>query len=247
VNEQASSILDVDGKALRATAPQATTHAKASALAIALVEAVKSVGGTVPKDGWNKGQGFSYTSHEQVVVHTRSALSVYGLALIPTSLEPLGEYSYKTTKGEGVARTWRQEWLLEHAPSGETRKLSVVVSVPSTDKSASVASSTAERLQLLRLFHLAGSDQEYDKETGEVNGAQRKLVELVNGLASDIEASASFNALAAVVERARKQLEAAKAPDDARAHIQKAIDAKCSTASVDAAKLGAPIFPKVQP
>jgi hypothetical protein len=155
-----------------------------AALTKALCQARSKLSGTVFKSGMNQHQRYAYVGHEQVVRSgAREALGECGLALVQTNVELVSD---AVPAGKVQAHLYRGEFLLLHE-SGESLPLTFLATVQPNDKSAFVASTSLDRVALLRLLCLAGSSDEdpesdwHDQQTqrdrsgatpGQLNGQQ---------------------------------------------------------------------------
>jgi hypothetical protein len=128
-----------------------------AALTKALCQARSKLSGTVFKSGMNQHQRYAYVGHEQVVRSgAREALGECGLALVQTNVELVSD---AVPAGKVQAHLYRGEFLLLHE-SGESLPLTFLATVQPNDKSAFVASTSLDRVALLRLLCLAGSSDE---------------------------------------------------------------------------------------
>lgn len=138
-------------------AHQEQQAADLGALTKALCGARSELSGTVFKAGVNQHQRYAYVGHEQVVRSgAREALSKHGLALVQTNVELVSD---ALPAGKVAAHLYRGTFVLLHE-GGASMPLQFLATVQPNDKSAFVASTSLDRIALLRLLCLAGSSDE---------------------------------------------------------------------------------------
>ncbi len=167
-------------KSLAAVAPEPP----ATTLAQALARARRDCPATVFKGGRNKDQNYSYVGHEQVLGTARAPLLKHDLVLEQQSVSYAGELSYSTRNGPRPVWRWTGMFVLIHAPSAQERLYSFEATTQANDKAAYVASTALDRVALLRVLGLAGSDvenpehdshDEFAKQNQPAPGAGRTL------------------------------------------------------------------------
>jgi hypothetical protein len=127
----------------------------------ALRDARRELTGVIYKGGSNQAQRYKYVGHEQVLMVVRGVLLKHDLVFLPThvkyvaAVEKTGEAGKVTT-----VLLWEGLFELTHVPSGMTKAFSCMASTILNDKAAFVASTSLERVALLRLMALAGSSDE---------------------------------------------------------------------------------------
>ncbi len=126
----------------------------------ALIAARRAVHALVFKANEHKGQGgYTYVSHEQVLIHARDALLSHGLLLEQRSVAYDGELTVPTQRGESRVWRWTGAFALVHE-RGEERPYVFAATTQPNDKGAFVASTSLDRVAHMRVLQLAGTKDE---------------------------------------------------------------------------------------
>lgn len=178
-----------------------------SKLNMALVHARLELTGIIYKGGQNTAQRYNYVGHEQVLMVVRSILLKHGLLFLPTHVK----YVAKLDHGEkSPVLLWEGMFELTHIESGEMRVFTCMASTILNDKGAFVASTSLERVALLRLMALAGSSDEEaspyveDPESDHSQGEQEQKQEANERLTAALAALAKCQDQADMVTWFRK-------------------------------------------
>ncbi len=148
--------------------------APARTLAAALVRARRDCPPTVFKAGRNKDQNYRFVGHEQVLVSgARAALLRHGLVLEQQSVEYVGSLLAPSRSGERPVWRWCGTFVLLYGASGEERLYRYEATTQPNDKAAYVASTALDRVALLRVLQLAGSDEENPEHDSHDESARR--------------------------------------------------------------------------
>ncbi len=148
----------------------------AKTLAQALVRARRSCPPTVFKAGKNKDQNYRFVGHEQVLVSgARAALLAHDLVLEQQSVEYVGALMAPNRNGERPVWRWCGTFMLVHGPSAEERIYRYEATTQPNDKAAYVASTALDRVALLRVLQLAGSDEENPEHDSHDELAKRSV------------------------------------------------------------------------
>lgn len=121
----------------------------------ALLAARAAVSARVLKAGRNEHQKYNFVSHEHVLQHARASLLAHGLLLEQRSVEYAGEL----TMAKSVAWRWSGTFALVHH-TGEERAYTFAATTQPNDKAAYVASTSLDKVALMRVLQLAGTDDE---------------------------------------------------------------------------------------
>ena len=126
----------------------------------AINKAQSEMNSTVHKSEKNSFSNYSYVGHEQVISHCQKALIDNGLIVEP-SIKTDGPVplEYKSRNGNQLVWSWSFTISVSHI-KGHTKDYIVPVTTQANDKSAFVASTSADRTLRLRLCGLAGSNEE---------------------------------------------------------------------------------------
>lgn len=140
--------------------PEKEAKAHAPSLAAALMLARGELKGRVFKGGNNSAQGYRYVGHEQTLMACRDVLLDNDLLFEQVDVS----FVQNLEKEKGSVWLWRAKFDLEHWPTNQRRGYVHVGTTIANDKAAYVASTSIERVALLRLLHLAGSSDDEAKD-----------------------------------------------------------------------------------
>lgn len=220
-----------------ATPSRALRH---SSLRAALNSVALDLPDLMERAGKSEDRDYAYVSHEHVILHVRRKLLEHGVVVIPRELrfiEPVG-----------AMLVWEQSFVVQHEHSAEEQRGSVQVTTATTEQAASRASTSADRIFLMRLCRLAAqSDQgdaqarsrqgvDHDPATGEVRrprftDVDMLVAELCGGLATiegDEVALGKFHGAAT------GRLDASGATRGQRDRVKRAFVARCKSLGLDA-------------
>ncbi len=128
---------------------------KIATLNSALIAARKAVRARVFKGNFNQHQQYKYVSHEDVLQHCRDALLDCGLVLEQRSCTYDGEQPVK----QSTVWRWSGVFALVHE-AGDERLYTFSATTQPNDKAAYVASTSLDKVALMRVLQLAGTSDE---------------------------------------------------------------------------------------
>lgn len=137
-------------------------------LRVALLKAITESKGVLDQASKNADQEYTYLGHAQALQDVRTAMASNGLTIEHVFLEREADTWIPTSRGDALRHAWRGICLITHVEGGILPRVVRAFTMPN-DKSAFVASTSIDRVLMLRLMRMGGhktDEPEQNKDGG---------------------------------------------------------------------------------